>query len=123
MRSFLKLGEAVLQQFNSNLPILIIETWNRGDPGGNTHLDGFMAIIEPDPETGRARITDEFATDTRVGLKRRGSSSFGWPKYSMTVEARDEEGNASRANHEGSGSRSLEEPSDRDAKKDQLPGC
>ena len=92
MRSFLKLGEAVLQQFNSNLPILIIETWNRGDPGGNTHLDGFMAIIEPDPETGRARITDEFATDTRVGLKRRGSSSFGWPKYSMTVEARDEEG-------------------------------
>ena len=92
MRSFLKLGEAVLQQFNSNLPILIIETWNRGDPGGNTHLDGFMAIIEPDPETGRARITDEFDTDTRVGLKRRGSSSFGWPKYSMTVEARDEEG-------------------------------
>ncbi|MEO1824750.1 MAG: CotH kinase family protein [Roseibacillus sp.] len=92
MRSFLKVGESVLQQFNSNLPILIIETWNRGDPGGNTHLDGFMAIIEPDPETGRARITDEFATDTRVGLKRRGSSSFGWPKYSMTVEARDEEG-------------------------------
>ncbi len=92
MRSYLKLGEAVLQQFNSNLPILIIETWNRGDPGGNTHLDGFMAIIEPDSETGRARITDEFATDTRVGLKRRGSSSFGWPKYSMTIEARDEEG-------------------------------
>ena len=51
MRSFLKVGESVLQQFNSNLPILIIETWNRGDPGGNTHLDGFMAIIEPDPET------------------------------------------------------------------------
>ena len=92
MRSFLKLGEADLQQFNSNLPIVIIETWNRGDPGGSNHLDGFMAIIEPDPETGRARITDEFDTDTRVGLKRRGSSSFGWPKYSMTVEARDEDG-------------------------------
>ena len=92
MRSFLKLGDAILRQFNSNLPIVIIETWNRGDPGGNSHLDGFMAIIEPDPETGRARLTDTFDTDTRVGLKRRGSSSFGWPKYSMTVEARDEEG-------------------------------
>ncbi len=92
MRSFLKLDDANLQQFNSNLPIVILETWNRGDPGGGNPLDGFMAIIEPDPETGRARMTDEFDTDTRVGLKRRGSSSFGWPKYSMTVEARDEEG-------------------------------
>ena len=94
MRSFLKLdpNDAALLQFNSNLPIVILETWGRGNPGGNAQLDGFMAIIEPDPETGRAHILGEFDTDTRVGLKRRGSSSFNWPKYSMTVEAQDEEG-------------------------------
>lgn len=92
MRSFLKLGDENLRQFTSNLPILILETWGKGDPGGSTQMDGFWAIIEPDPVTGRAAILGEFDTDTRVGLKRRGSSSFGWPKYSMTLEARDEEG-------------------------------
>ena len=94
MRSFLKLDpdDTALLQFNSNLPIVLLETWGRGNPGGNAQMDGFMAIIEPDPETGRAHILGEFDTDTRVGLKRRGSSSFNWPKYSMTVEAQDEEG-------------------------------
>lgn len=81
-----------LENFSSNLPILITDTWRKGAPGGNTQMEAFWAIIEPDPITGRASMRDKFQLATRAGLKRRGSSSFGWPKYSMSVEAQNEEG-------------------------------
>ena len=91
MESYLRI-DPTLASFSSPLPIVILDTWGRGDPDGNSHKDAFWAIIEPDPVTGRAAMTDPFQLETRAGLKRRGSSSFGWPKYSMTVEARNEEG-------------------------------
>ena len=92
MASYLRLAPD-LQNFNSNLPILILENWGAGDPGGSSLTDGFWAIIEPDASTNhRAEMLDPLAIGTRVGMKRRGSSSFGWPKYSMTLEAQDENG-------------------------------
>lgn len=81
-----------LENFTSNLPIVITDTWRKGDPGGNSQMEAFWAVIEPDPVTGRASMRDKFQIATRAGLKRRGSSSFGWPKYSMSVEAQNEEG-------------------------------
>lgn len=92
MRTFLKLSDTRAQGFSSNIPILILENWGRGAPGGNNNTDGFWAIIEPDPVTGRAQMIGEFQIGTRCGMRRRGSSSFNWPKYSMTLEAQDEEG-------------------------------
>ena len=92
MTSYLKLG-SVLQNFSSNLPILILENWNSGTPGTSNPSDGFWAIIEPDATTNnRAEMLDPLAIGTRCGMKRRGSSSAGWPKYSLTLEARDEDG-------------------------------
>jgi len=93
MESYLRLTSN-LENFSSNLPIVILENWGVGPlpQNSNNHTNGFWAIIEPDPVTGRASMTDSFQIATRCGLKRRGSSSQGWPKYSMTVEARDEEG-------------------------------
>ncbi len=92
MRSYLKLNDLKAQSFSSNLPIVILENWGRGAPGGSTNLDSFWAIIEPDPVSGRARMISEFQIGTRAGIRRRGSSSFNWPKYSMTLEAQDEDG-------------------------------
>ncbi|MGI9241158.1 MAG: CotH kinase family protein, partial [Verrucomicrobiales bacterium] len=92
MASYLRLG-ADLQGFSSNLPILVLENWGGGDPGGNSQTDTFWAIIEPDAATNnRAEMLDPLTLGTRAGVKRRGSSSFNWPKYSMTLEAQDEDG-------------------------------
>ncbi len=92
METYLRLSSD-LQNFSSNLPILILENWGAGRPGTGSAVDGFWAIIEPDAATNnRAEMLDPFHIATRVGMKRRGSSSAGWPKYSLTLESRDEEG-------------------------------
>ncbi|MBJ05912.1 MAG: hypothetical protein CMO40_02175 [Verrucomicrobiaceae bacterium] len=92
METYLRLSSD-LQNFSSNLPILILENWGAGRPGTGSPVDGFWAIIEPDAATNnRAEMLDPFHIATRVGMKRRGSSSAGWPKYSLTLESRDEEG-------------------------------
>ncbi len=92
METYLRLGSG-LQNFSSNLPILILENWGSGTPGTSNPTDGFWAIIEPDATTNnRAEMLDPFHIATRVGMKRRGSSSANWPKYSLTLESRDEDG-------------------------------
>ena len=45
-----------------------------------------MLFFEPDPETGRTRLTRDPVISTRAGVRRRGSSSGNWPKYSLAVE-------------------------------------
>ena len=45
-----------------------------------------MFFFEPDPETGRTMLTQSPALTTRAGVRRRGSSSGGWPKWSLSVE-------------------------------------
>lgn len=92
MRTYIKLDDDRAQSFSSNIPIVILENWGRGTPGGETNVDCFWAIIEPDAESGRARMISEFQVGTRAGMRRRGSSSFNWPKYSMTIESQDEAG-------------------------------
>jgi hypothetical protein len=62
---------------SSPLPIMILDTWGKGDPDGSSQKDGFLAIIESNTETGRAEMTDPFQLATRCGLKRRGITSFG----------------------------------------------
>lgn len=92
METYLRLSTD-LQNFSSNLPIVILESWGSGTPGTGSLTDSFWAIIEPDAATNnRAEMLDSLALATRSGIKRRGSSSAGWPKYSLTVEAQDEDG-------------------------------
>lgn len=92
MASYLRLGSD-LQNFSSNLPIVILENWNGGTPPESNNLDGFWAIIEPDATTNnRAEMLDPLHLATRVGMHRRGSSSSGWPKYTLALEAQDEDG-------------------------------
>ena len=88
MASYLFLSSDV-SGFSSNLPIVILENWSGGKPNSDT--DGFWSIIEPN--TGgdqRSHMSDAMAVATRCNMKVRGSSSSGFAKYSLSLEAQDE---------------------------------
>ncbi|MCP4848537.1 MAG: hypothetical protein GY899_11385 [Verrucomicrobiaceae bacterium] len=75
--------------FSSNLPIVVMSTLGKGSPpetSSTTRKAAYMFFYEPDPETGRAVLSGEAALGTRAGIRKRGSSSGGWPKYAMSVE-------------------------------------
>ncbi len=89
MATYLFLGTD-LANFSSNLPIVILENWNGGKPNADT--DGFWGIIEPDAlGDNRSHISADLAIATRCNMKVRGSSSAGFAKYSLALEAQDEE--------------------------------
>ena len=86
--SFLKMAEGV-PEFSSNLPVIVISTLGTGSPpdtGSTTRKECFMFFFEPDPETGRTVLSQSPKLTTRAGIRRRGSSSGYWPKYSLSVE-------------------------------------
>lgn len=88
MASYLSMSSDV-SGFSSNLPIVILENWNGGKPNGDT--DGFWAIIEPDAAGDqRSHMSGPMAISTRCNMKVRGSSSAGFPKYSLSLESQDE---------------------------------
>ena len=89
MASYLRL-ESDVANFSSNLPIVIIENWGSGKPNSDT--DGFWGIIEP-AATGnnRSYLSSTLAVATRCNMKVRGSSSSGFPKYSLSLESQDED--------------------------------
>ena len=79
--------------FSSNLPIVLLSTYGGGSPpasGATTRKESFMLIYEPDPETGRASFSATPSISTRSGIRKRGSSSAGFPKYAMSLESWDE---------------------------------
>jgi hypothetical protein len=86
--TFLKMSEDV-PAFSSNLPVIVLSTLGTGAPPGTsatTRKTAYMFFFEPDPETGRTVLTQSPALTTRAGIRRRGSSSGGWPKWSLSVE-------------------------------------
>ncbi len=86
--TFLKMSGDV-PTFSSNLPVVILSTLGTGAPpgtGATTRKTAFMFFFEPDPQTGRTILTQSPALTTRAGVRRRGSSSGGWPKWSLSVE-------------------------------------
>lgn len=79
-----------LQGFSSNLPIIVVDTFNRSSIGQSGLRPAFMRIIEPDEETGRSNFDQASTLDSRIGIKVRGSSTAGRPKASYGLEAWDE---------------------------------
>ena len=87
-------------EFTSNLPIVLVETFNQRSVGTRRptnnmpHQDGsqgrmpcVIAIFEPKGEEDpRASMLNPPDLVTRAGVRRRGSSSGGWPKYHMSIE-------------------------------------
>jgi hypothetical protein len=75
--------------FSSDLPIIVISSHGTGTPPSTSSTSRkavSMLFFEPDPETGRTLLTKDPVLTTRAGIRRRGSSSGNWPKYSLSVE-------------------------------------
>ncbi|MEM7234561.1 MAG: chitobiase/beta-hexosaminidase C-terminal domain-containing protein, partial [Planctomycetota bacterium] len=77
--------------FSSNLPIVVIENFDEGEPGTSRFEPAFMAIFMPGQD-GRTRFDQPPVLQTRIGIKRRGSSTAGQPKGQYAIEAWDEKG-------------------------------
>ncbi len=75
----------------SNLPMVLIDSFGAGEPldtGSTDRRMMVMAIFEPKGAVNpRSSLLNPPDLVTRAGVRKRGSSSGGWPKYQMSVEA------------------------------------
>jgi hypothetical protein len=96
--SYLMLDPAA-QAFTSNLPIMILHNWGAGDPTTAAQAAGqpedvkygAWFIFEPKAPDNLARMTNLPDATNPAYFERRGSSTFGEFKYSMTMGALDED--------------------------------
>ena len=85
--AFVKL-ESDITSFSSNLPIIVIDNFNRGGFLGDPQKESVISFFEP--VAGRSSPTSLPTISTRSGIKRRGSSTGGQAKPNLAVEAWDE---------------------------------
>lgn len=86
--TYLKLGAAAAT-FTSNLPVIVLDDFIGGTP--TTDRQMFWTLFTPNAATAnRSALTNAPELATRGRMVVRGSSSAGWPKYSMNIEAWDE---------------------------------
>jgi hypothetical protein len=86
--TFVKMGTAAAS-FTSNLPVVVLDGFGSGKP--NSDVQMFWSLFEPNAATSnRTALTNAPDLATRGRMVVRGSSSAGWPKYSMNIEAWDE---------------------------------
>ena len=86
-RTYIKIGGDVADD-SSNLPIVVLENFEQGIPERDFH-NGSIMIFEPDA-TGRSHLTDAPTFTSRIGFRRRGTTSFNWPQASFRIELRNE---------------------------------
>lgn len=80
-----------LQDFSSNLPILILGSF-QNDVSESSFTPTFLRVLDTDQD-GRARITDSSPHyDGESAIKHRGSASLGQRKKSLALEIRDQSG-------------------------------
>jgi hypothetical protein len=86
--TYIKLAEDI-QTISSDLPIVVIENFEGVTPADKVFRNAFMSVFEPDV-TGRSRVTGAADLNSRIGMHRRGGSTFGNPKLNLRIETRDE---------------------------------
>lgn len=86
--TYVKLGAAAAT-FRSNLPVVVVDNFGAGRPDANRPM--YWTMFTPDVATeNRTALTNRPVLAVRGRMVVRGSSSAGWPKYSMNIEAWDE---------------------------------
>ena len=88
-RGYMRVDTGVLN-FNSDLPVVIVETFTTSEIPSSGWQSCFMALWEPGVD-GRTRLTDPPTLTTRGGIRRRGSSSGGRSKASFAFESWNEQ--------------------------------
>ena len=79
-----------VQNFSSNLPIVIIETHGAGMDWGEFSTAYSTVVIDTDKDTGLASMQDIPDYAGRSGLHVRGESSAEWPKKQYALELWDD---------------------------------
>ncbi len=85
--SYFLLGAAAAT-FNSNLPVVVLNGYGTGRPDADTAMS--WTLFEPGTPGGHTVLTTPPTLATRGRMVVRGSSSAGWPKYSLSIEAWNE---------------------------------
>jgi len=81
-----------LAEFRSRLPIVIIDSWRSGVPTKKEKRSCFIGMISPNVSDGISMMQSGFELECHGLIKRHGSSSSSWPKYSMSFSARNNRG-------------------------------
>jgi hypothetical protein len=77
--------------FTSNLPIMVVESFNGSIPGpGSTLRSARIVVHNVDLTTGRSSLATPPDACFRIGIRRRGQSSSGFSKPQYRVELRDD---------------------------------
>ncbi|MCX8109430.1 MAG: CotH kinase family protein, partial [Verrucomicrobiae bacterium] len=77
--------------FDSNLPLIIINTYGRRiEPDLTERVPATMTVIDTKRPSNRARLTARPDYHGRVGIEGRGQTSWMFPKKPYNVELRDE---------------------------------
>ena len=80
--------ESDAMNFSSDLPLMILENFGAGWMSQSTYQPVFMALF--DTGVGRSTLSQTPDLATRAAIKIRGSSTAGWPKPSLNLEAWNE---------------------------------
>jgi hypothetical protein len=89
------LMESNLAEFNSSLPLLVVQTFGQAIPA-ETNTPALVRFI--DAEAGRpARVNGPVSFEGPAAVKQRGYTSRRYPKRSLALELRDPFGNSSEA--------------------------
>ncbi|MCA9152497.1 MAG: CotH kinase family protein, partial [Planctomycetales bacterium] len=94
---YIRLG-ADVQQFDSNLPVFVVDTLGQEVPGTSTSLfaSSIGALFDVQLD-GRSSLTMQPALISRIGFKERGSSSSSFPQKPYRVEFRRDDSDADEA--------------------------
>ncbi|NQU22101.1 MAG: CotH kinase family protein [Candidatus Nealsonbacteria bacterium] len=85
--TYVALGDAYMQNFTSDLPIVMLDDFGGGRP--SSERPAYMAIF--DTVGDRSSLTTGMDVESRIGIKIRGSSTAGRDKASYSIEAWQQE--------------------------------
>lgn len=78
--------------FDSNIPLMVIENFGAGAVPNDDFSYQTARMMVFDPAVGRSSLSATPNACARVGIRRRGASSAGYPKSQYRLELRDEAG-------------------------------
>ena len=85
------LASSVASSVTSDLPIVVLENFGQGTPGGDFE-DAWFSLYDVAAGSGRSSLASTATFTTFIGQHVRGSSTAGDPKTNLRIELRDDVG-------------------------------
>lgn len=85
------LASAAVSSVTSDLPIIVLENFSQGTPGGSFE-DAYLSLYDVSSGTGRSSLAGTANFTSFIGQQVRGSSTAGDPKTNLRIELRNDAG-------------------------------